>query len=170
MLYGNNRPYTYIAADWDSDGGVVQTLQRWNDSRTKALSFRNAHDLMQARDSSLNCTIKSSLSSRLNQSYKFVLIVGDGTKNVRSGACHQCNSYNSYTRHCARGYSVDHRSYIDFECEKAVSDDLQIVVLYNSSSVDRSKCPEAVRYKGTHQAMRNWSGALDYATIAASIG
>jgi len=171
MLYG--RPYTYIAADWDGDSAAVTALKNWNNSKTKALSFKDAHDLKQARDGSLNCSIKRSLSDRLNQSYKFVLIVGEGTKNVRSGACHLCASYNSYGKYCARGYSVDSRSYIDFECDKAVDDNLEIVVLYNSASVDKSKCPEAIKRKGTHAAMWKRVGDKnywDYDKIAAAIG
>ena len=31
--------------------------------------------------------------------------------------------------------------------------DIDIVVLYNNTRVDRSKCPEAVRYHGNHVAM-----------------
>ena len=58
----NGRFYTYIAADWDGDRDAVQVLEYWNKSSTKALSFRNAHDLRQARDSSLNCNIKKSLT------------------------------------------------------------------------------------------------------------
>lgn len=42
---------------------------------------------------------------------------------------------------------------IEFECDKAVKDGIKIVVLYKACSVDRSKCPEAVRYKGTHAPM-----------------
>lgn len=53
---------------------------------------------------------------------------------------------------CHRGHSVDHRSFIEYECEYAVDNDLKIVVLYNSCSVMRGMCPEVLRYKGAHLA------------------
>ena len=67
------RPYTYIAADWEGDHTAVEILQKWNHDCRKSLSFKDAHDLVQARDSSLNCSIKASLRSRLNESHKFIL-------------------------------------------------------------------------------------------------
>jgi len=173
MIKSYLRPYTYIAADWDGDNNAVQILQQWNADYRKSISFKDAHDLIQARDSSLNCSIKSSLSSRLNESYKFILVVGNNTKTVRSGSCQYCNSLNSYCNYCARGHSVDYRSYIDFECEKAVRDDLQIVVLYNSSLIDKNKCPDAVKWQGTHREMwktENGKNYWDYEKISSAIG
>ncbi len=152
MVY---RTKTYIAADWTGDAGAVEQLNKWNDSKYWGLSFHDAHDLQQARDSSLNCSIKSSLATRLDASKTFVLIVGSGTKTVRSGSCQYCGSYNSRTHICARGYSVDYRSYIEYECEKAVRDGLNIVVLYNAATVDKSKCPDVIKYSGTHTAMQH---------------
>lgn len=167
------RPYTYIAADWDGDSSAVQVIKQWNQDYRKSISFLDAHDLTQARDTSLNCSIKASLNSRLSQSYKFILIVGDKTKTVRSGSCQYCPSLNSYTHYCARGHSVDYRKYIDYECEKAVHDGLKIVVLYNSYSVDKNKCPDAVKSIGVHKEM--WSFSVngwvwDYNKIATAIG
>jgi hypothetical protein len=104
-----NRTKTYIAADWYSDSDAVKQLHNWNDSKHWILSFQDAHDLTQARDSSLNCNIKSSLATRLNISKTFVLIVGKNTKTVQRGSCQYCNSYNSWTKSCAKGYSVDYR-------------------------------------------------------------
>lgn len=138
------RTKTYIAADWTGDKDAVDQLYKWNDSDHWSLSFTDAHDLTQARDGSLNCSIKTSLGTRLDASKTFVLIVGANTKTVRSGGCQYCNSYNSYTSSCARGYSVDYRSYIEYECDKAVRDGLKIVVLYNAATVDKTKCPDAV--------------------------
>lgn len=149
MVY---RTKTYIAADWTGDYDAVEQLYRWNNNNYWNLSFMNAHDLMQARDSSLNCSIKSSLSNRLNASKTFVLIVGDNTKTVRSGGCQYCESYN-YPHTCTRGHCVDYRSYIEYECEKAVRDGLKIVVLYNAATVNKSKCPDVIRNVGIHIAM-----------------
>lgn len=114
------RTRTYIAGDWDNDKDAVDQLHKWNDSNYWSLSFTDAHDLTSSRDSSLNCTIKSSLKTRMDASKTFVLIVGDHTASVTAGGCQLCGSYNSYTKHCAKGYSVDYRSFIKFECDKAI--------------------------------------------------
>ncbi|MBR0456964.1 MAG: molecular chaperone Tir [Firmicutes bacterium] len=145
------KDYTYIAADFDHDKGAVDCLY-WM-RRNGYIYFKDAHDIQQSNDDSLACSIKKSLRNRLDQSYKFILIVGDHTDTVTKGGCQLCGSYNSHTYSCGRGYTVDYRSFIKFECDKAVADNLKIVVLYNSGSVDRSLCPEAVRWKGTHQKM-----------------
>ena len=147
------RTRTYIAGDWDHDKDAVDQLHKWNDSKYWSLSFTDAHDLTSSRDSSLNCTIKSSLKTRMDASKTFVLIVGDQTASVTAGSCRWCGSYNSYTYRCAKGYSVDYRSFIKFECDKAVEAGIKIIVLYKATRVDRSKCPEAVRYVGTHASM-----------------
>ena len=154
-----NRTKTYIAADWDNDKNAVDQLHKWNDSEYWSLSFTDAHDLTSARDSSLNCSIKSSLKSRMDASKRFVLIVGSKTKGLRAGSCAYCGSYNSYTGHCAKGKSVDFRSYNEYECDKAVEAGISIVVLYKSTTVDKSKCPEAVKSLGTHAKM--WKYGTD---------
>lgn len=167
------RTRTYIAAEWDGDNDAVQQLHKWNNSNYFSLSFTDAHDLQQARDGSLNCSIKRSLAERLDASKTFVLIVGSNTKSVRSGSCQYCNSKNSWTGSCTRGNFVDNRSYIEYECEKAVRDGLKIVVLYNAATVDKSKCPDAVKYVGTHKAMcyyQNGQYYWDYQAVKSALG
>ena len=167
------RTKTYIAADWSSDKDAVEQLHKWNDSNYWSLSFVDAHEEMQARDTSLNCSIKSSLAERLNISKTFVLIVGNQTKAVTSGGCQLCESYNSYTKSCARGSNVDYRSYIEFECEKAVRDNLKIVVLYKSANIDKTKCPDAVKNSGNHAAMcylENGQLYWDYQKVKDAMG
>lgn len=166
------RTKTYIAADWTGDKDAVEQLHKWNDSDHWSLSFIDAHDLTQARDESLNCSIKASLRTRLDASKTFVLIVGENTKTLRSGGCQYCYSYNSWTRSCARGYSVDYRSYIEYECDKAVQDGLKIVVLYNAAIVNKSKCPDSVKNIGTHVAMcffRDGKYYWDYQSVKAAL-
>ena len=160
MIYGaesfRHKPYrtkTYIAADWDSDNDAVEQLHKWNNSQNWSLSFHDAHELKQAKDSSLNCSIKKSLKDRMDASKTFVLIVGDHTDTVTKGSCHLCGSYNSYVGSCARGYTVDYRSFVKYECDKAVEAGIKIVVLYKSTIVNKSKCPAAVKNRGTHMAM-----------------
>lgn len=149
----NYRTRTYIAGDWDHDKDAVDQLHKWNDSKYWSLSFTDAHDLISANDSSLNCSIKASLKKRLDISKTFVLIVGEQTNSVTAGSCRWCGSYNSYTYHCAKNYSVDYRSYIKYECDKAIEAGIKIIVLYNTTKVERNKCPEVVRWEGTHTAM-----------------
>ena len=79
------RTRTYIAADWDHDRDVVDKLLEWNQSSNCSLEFSYAHDLMQARDESLYCSIKKSLRERLNGSKTFVLIAGAETTRVTKG-------------------------------------------------------------------------------------
>lgn len=150
MMY---RTKTYIAADWDHDKNAVDHIHKWNDSKYWSLSFSDAHELTSARDSSLNCSIKRSLKTRIDASKTFVLIVGEHTNTVTAGSCTWCNSYNSWTHACAKGYAVNYKSYIKYECAKAVEARIKIIVLYNSLAVDRSKCPEDIRYRGKHVAM-----------------
>lgn len=151
MVY---RTKTYIAGDWDGDRDAISQLYKWKESKYLSLDFIDAHDLHQARDASLNCSIKKSLQQRLDVSKRFVLVVGGKTKSLRSGGCHLCSSYNSWTSACARGYRIDHRSYVEYECEKAKSDGLDIVVLYNSTRADRDKCPDCIKWSGKHVAMQ----------------
>lgn len=165
--------YTYIAADWTEDRNAVEQLHRWNNDEHLGLSFNDAHDLQQARDSSLNCSIKASLAERLDASRTFVLIIGNKTKTTRSGSCQYCGSYNSWTESCARGYSVDYRSYIEYECEKAKRDNLDIIVFYKSTTVDKSKCPDALKNIGNHQPMcyfENGTLYWDYQNVKTALG
>ena len=106
--------------------------------------------------------------------WRIVLIVGNNTKTVRSGRCQYCNSYNSYGGYCARGYSVDNRSYIEYECEKAVRDGLKIIVLYNAFKVDRAKCPDVIRNVGIHMPMwgygSNGQAVWNYQNVKTALG
>ncbi|WP_418837191.1 TIR domain-containing protein [Paratractidigestivibacter faecalis] len=61
----------------------MSTLQHWNESSRWGLSFVDAHELTQARDTSLPCSIKRSLRERLDASKTFVLVVGDKTKDLQ---------------------------------------------------------------------------------------
>ena len=148
------RTKTYIAGDWTGDEAAINKLYEWNDSKKWSLSFTDAHDLTQARDSSLNCSIKRSLKTRMDVSKTFVLIVGDKTCTLTAGGCQLCSSYNSWTYSCARGYTVDYRSFIKYECDKAVEAGIKIVVLYNSTFISKNKCPESIRDIGIHVPMK----------------
>lgn len=166
------RTKTYIAGDWDGDRNAIDQLYRWKEDRRLSLDFIDAHELHQARDTSLNCSIKESLRKRLDASKCLVLVVGEKTRNLKSGGCQLCPSYNSLTKACKRGYCVDYRSYIEYECEKAKHDELAIVVLYNSTRIDRDKCPDCIKWSGKHAPMLHYeNGRLcwDYQTVKATL-
>lgn len=146
------RTKTYIAGDWTGDKNLIDTLYKWNDSDKWALSFIDAHELTQSRDTSLPCSIKRSLWDRLEASKTFVLIVGENTDSLTKGSCQYCDNYSSYSRRCLHGMAVDYRSFIQYECEKADRDNIKIVTLYNSTIIRKSKCPEVLRNKGRHVA------------------
>ena len=55
------RTKTYIAGDWTGDKTAIEQLYKWKNSDHWSFDFVDAHDLTQARDSSLNCSIKASL-------------------------------------------------------------------------------------------------------------
>ena len=169
-----NRTKTYLAGDWSGDRDAIDKIHQWNKSDHYCLHFLDVHDYTQSYDTSNYCSIKKSLKKRMDISKKFVLIVGEQTNSITKGACYHCAFYQrSYPPNCKYGYSIDNRSYIEYECEMAVKAGIEIVVLYNSTKVDRSKCPEAVRWRGTHKAMvesetdgnQNW----DYQTVKAAI-
>lgn len=147
------RTKTYIAADWDSDKDAVEILHKWNDSNYWGLNFHDVHETTQSRDDSLYCSVKKSLKSRMDISKAFVLIVGKNTNSVTKGSCSYCSKYSSYFSRCLSGYPVDYRSYIKYECDKANEAGVKIVVLYKSTYIDKTKCPEVLRNKGTHAAM-----------------
>lgn len=151
MLY---RTRVYIAGAWDEDFYAINKIKEWNDKNCFGLNFTDAHDLTQARDTSLNCSIKKSLALRLSGSKAFVLVVGDQTNSVSGGGCQYCNEYASSYKYCRKGGNVDFRSYIQFECENAVRSKLKILVLYNNCKVDRTKCPEVLRFVGEHLPMQ----------------
>lgn len=69
-----------IAGDWTGDKDAIDTLYKWKNSGYLNFDFVDAHSLTQARDTSLNCSIKRSLKERLDASKTFVLVVGANTK------------------------------------------------------------------------------------------
>ncbi len=162
------RTKTYIAGDWSEDQDAIDQLYKWKNGNQWGLTFVDAHEITSARDSSLNCSIKASLKTRLDVSKRFVLIVGTKTAVLRSGSCSLCISYNSHNYSCAKGKSVDYRSYIDYECDTAKRDISNIVVLYNSTRVNKSLCPEELRQVGVHIPMvfsKNGEYYWDYSAV-----
>ena len=151
MVY---RTKTYIAGDWTGDKNAINKLYSWKDSDFYTLDFVDAHELHNSSDSSLYCSIKENLKIRLDGSKKFILIVGEKTNTITKGNCSYCAKYSSWYNKCLNNNTTSHKSYIQYECELAIRENAKIVVLYNSVNVDRNRCPEVVRYKGTHIAMK----------------
>lgn len=150
------RTKTFISGDWTGDRNLIDKLKEWNNDDNLGLSFVDVHDLTQSYDTSLPCSIKASLRQRLNISKTFVLVVGKNTASLTKGACRYCSRYSSWSSFCSSGKSYDNRSYIEYECEMALKDYNEglikkIVVIYNGRiNPERSKCPEVLRYVGTH--------------------
>ena len=151
------RTKTYIAGDWTGDSDLIDQLHKWNESEYWGLHFVDAHDYAQARDTSLNCSIKASLRKRLDCSKRFVLVVGPGTSKLRAGSCSYCDDYMAASHDCWRSRSVDLRSYIQYECEYAAHYIDDIIVLYNASSILREDCPELLRKTGKHISAYRWN-------------
>ena len=155
MVY---RTKTYIAGDWTGDSDLINKLNEWNNSKQLGLSFVNVHEVSQSSDESLNCSIKKNLRRRMSISKTFVLIVGNKTNILRSGACYTCRNYFSIANSafCMSSYPLDNRSYVQYECEMALKDYQDrklknIVVIYNGlTEPDYSKCPAILRNVGTH--------------------
>lgn len=156
-----NRTKTYIAGDWTGDSDLIQKLDEWNKKNSLALSFVNVHEVTQSSDDSLNCNIKRSLRKRMSISKTFVLIVGDKTTSLRSGACCQCRLYDPGFTYiipssCQKDYPIDNRSYVKYECEMALKDFNEgklknIVVIYNGlTAPDYKRCPNILKGVGTH--------------------
>ena len=155
------RTCTYIAGDWTGDKDLVDQLKSWNTNNHLGLSYTDAHDLTQSRDTSHPCSIKQNLRKRLNVSKAFVLIVGDKTYSLTKGSCRFCPQYEHPAfgmPRCKSGLNLDYRSFIEYECDMALKDYnagkiKKIVVIYNGRrTVDKTKCPAALRSVGTHIA------------------
>ena len=167
MVY---RTKTYIAGEWDGDSDAIKQLYRWNEGDKWALHFKDAHEMKQCYDSSMPCTIKDSLSTRMDASKIFILVVGNNTATARKGSCSykDCGNKRWYwdkgyvCNVIGKTYSTE--SFIEYECRKAynayINDKMKIVVLYNSVTIDRNKCPEILRNIGTHQSMKSYNYML----------
>lgn len=150
------RTKTYLAGDWTGDKDAIDKIHEWNDSDYRSrLDFVDVHDFVQARDTSLPCTIKGSLHDRMTMCKTFALVVGEHTKRLTKGACHLCpNCFSIYSCHfCKSNHVIDNRSYVDYECEQAIKQGLRIVVLYNACRVNKTLCPDILINQGTHVAM-----------------
>ena len=163
------RTRTYVAGEWDGDSNAIDQLYKWNEGDKWSMHFVDAHRHKQCYDTSMPCTIKSSLSERMGKSKTFVLVVGNNTKTTRKGSCayHNCGNksfdyyFGQYTCNVI-GKTYSSESFIDYECRLAYNawrnNEIKIVVLYNAASVDKSKCPDLLRNLNVpHVAMKSYN-------------
>lgn len=165
MIY---RTKTYIAGEWTGDSDAIEQIYKWNDGDKWSLHFVDAHKNKQCYDTSMPCTIKDSLRTRMNSSKKFILVVGNATKTTKKGSCAYQNCGNKHYEAWQGSYSCNvlgksysTQSFIDYECYKAyeawLDNKMEIVVLYNAASVEPDKCPEILRNIGRHVSMKSWN-------------
>jgi uncharacterized protein (UPF0179 family) len=161
------RTKTYLAGAWTEDNDAFTQLYAWKNGNRWNLDFHDAHEVTQARDSSQYCSIKKSLAQRIDVSKTFILVVSTSTKSRRAGECNYCFKNNE----CGNS---SNKSFIEFECDKAARDYTkgeikQIVVLYNASSVDKSKCPYVLKDIGIHKEMKTFA-IFDYNKVKTALG
>lgn len=107
----------------------------------------------------------------MNISKTFILIVGNKTNIVTKGSCQYCAKYKKiiYGRaYCQSSNNIDSKSFIKYECELAIKNNLNIVVLYNSNIVNKQLCPEIIRLIGIHVPMKV-NGAYCYSNVRDAI-
>ena len=140
MPYRNK---VYVAFDADSDIRYYRLMCAWKQSDRTDFNFHNAHDLRQARDTSLEATIKRSLRERLRNSKVFVVLIGDKTRYLYR--------------------------FVRWEIEQAITLDMPIinVNLNGMRQMDPNRCPALLRnHLCVHisfnaailqHALQNWS-------------
>jgi hypothetical protein len=72
----------YACFDGDNDIHYYRLMQAWHANQRFDFTFKNAHDITQARDTSTEETIKRSLRTRLNSSDVFIVLIGNSTRNL----------------------------------------------------------------------------------------
>lgn len=77
MAYRNK---VFVSFDGDTDIHYYRLMLAWKQNDKTDFNFFNAHDISQARDTSLETTIKRSLRERLLNSKTFVILIGERTR------------------------------------------------------------------------------------------
>lgn len=118
MAYRNK---TYVAFDADNDIRYYWLMRAWTQSDHTEFNFYDAHDLKQARDTSLESSIKRSLRDRILNSKIFVVLIGENTRYLYK--------------------------FVRWEIEQAISLDLPIIVvnLNGLRQMDENRCPPLLR-------------------------
>lgn len=77
MAYRNK---VFVSFDGDNDIHYYRLMKAWKQNDRTDFNFNDAHDIKQARDTSLEATIKRSLRDRLLNSKIFVILIGERTR------------------------------------------------------------------------------------------
>jgi hypothetical protein len=72
----------YTCFDGDNDINYYRLMQAWHANDRFDFTFVNAHDITQARDTSMEETIKRSLRIRMNASDVLIVLIGESTRNL----------------------------------------------------------------------------------------
>lgn len=172
-----SRTKTYVALDWDGDITAVEQLYKWNDEEQWRLALADGLDIVHPENKSLSCNKKMSIKRRMDESNAFILIVGDATLGITTGGCHECARFNKAVKRCSKGSPADFQGYLEYECEEAAkaheNDKVDIIILYNSTEVDKTKCPGSLGGLGRHASMRKLKGResiWDFESVKQALG
>jgi len=80
MVYRNK---VFVSFDGDNDIHYYRLMCAWKQNDNTPFDFCDAHDITQARDTSLEDSIKRSLWVRLSNSKTFVVLIGEQTRYLR---------------------------------------------------------------------------------------
>lgn len=144
----------YLTADWRGDGDAFVQFAEWNQSRHWRMNLLDSRELTDGKNKDLYCVTKERLREKIQVCEKFILITGEHTAMLAEGACPYCNSYRPYRWDCRKGYPLDSRNFVKYECAVAAELSLDIVVLYKDIAINRMRCPLELKNHGTHVAMQ----------------
>ena len=122
--YGGNMPYrnkVFVSFDGDTDIHYYRLMRAWRQSDLTSFRFYDAHDLMQARDTSTEESIRRSLASRLANTKVLLVLIGEKTRYLYR--------------------------FVRWELEQALRRDIPIISvnLNGRRSLDASRCPPIIR-------------------------
>jgi hypothetical protein len=116
-----HRNKTYIAFDGDKDIHYYYLMKAWKHSKHVSFNFYDAHDINNARDSSLEETIKRRLRERMANAKCLVLIIGESTRYLNK--------------------------FVRWEIELAISSDIPIIAINinGKKRMDDNRCPPILK-------------------------
>lgn len=118
MAYRNK---TYVCFDGDTDMKYYNLMKGWKQNDNTDFNFYDAHELNNARDTSLEQSIKNQLRERLKNTKLFVVLLGEHTKYLTK--------------------------FVKWEMEQAISLKLPIIVvnLNQRRDVDNERFPNVLK-------------------------
>jgi hypothetical protein len=118
MPYRNK---AFVSFDGDHDIHYYRLMCAWTQSDRTPFNFFDAHQLTQARDSSLVESIKRSLAERLSNAKVFILLIGEQTRYLHV--------------------------FVRWEIEQAIKRNIPIIAvnLNGRRNYDSDRCPPALR-------------------------